>query len=104
MSARAGGFDWDSANEEKCQRHGVSIGEIESMFDAPIAILPDPVHSRNEERFKAIGMTAKGRTVFIVFTLRNRAGVTFIRPISARYMHAKEVRHYEEAIARLRNR
>ena len=44
---------------------------------------------------RSIGTTHKGRYVFVVFTLRNYAerGV-FVRPISARYMHEKEVRHY----------
>ena len=35
-------------------------------------------------------------SVLIVFTLRLRAGETFVRPISARYMHAKEIKHYEK--------
>jgi uncharacterized DUF497 family protein len=26
------GFDWDSGNRAKCQKHGVSIAEIESLF------------------------------------------------------------------------
>lgn len=33
--------------------------------------------------------------VFVAFTLRVRAGHRWIRPISARYMHAKEIPHYE---------
>ena len=28
------GFDWDDGNRDKCQKHGVSIGEIERLFDA----------------------------------------------------------------------
>jgi len=46
------------ANLEKCQKHGVSVAEIESLFLRPIAVLPDPTHSRGEERFKAIGKSA----------------------------------------------
>jgi uncharacterized DUF497 family protein len=26
------GFDWDSGNRDKCQKHGVSIAEIEALF------------------------------------------------------------------------
>src|SRR5215210_5234243 len=96
MDRRVGGFHWDSANREKCRRHGVSVAEIESIFANPIAVLPDPAHSRTEERFKAIGTTAEGRHVFVVFTLRGRNGASLIRPISARYMHRKEVEYYEE--------
>jgi len=104
MDLRIAGFDWDRANREKCRKHGVSIAAIESIFRGSIAVVPDPAHSAAEERFKAIGVTDKGRHILIAFTLRARDGETFIRPISARYMHQKEVRHYEEAIAEIRNR
>lgn len=90
------GFDWDESNRQKCRKHGVSVAEIESLFSGPLMILPDDVHSRNETRFKAVGMTRSGRYVFLVFTIREKHGKQYIRPISARYMHKKEVRHYEE--------
>jgi uncharacterized DUF497 family protein len=44
---------------------------------------------------RAIGKTAAGRYVFVVFMLREIAGSTKLRPISARYMHQKEIIHYE---------
>lgn len=28
-----GGFDWDEGNREKCAKHGVTIEEIERIFD-----------------------------------------------------------------------
>src|ERR1700719_3551882 len=73
----------------------VSIADIEAMFAKPLAVFPDPLHSRQEERFKAIGLSQKGRHIFLVFTLRKHGSDTWIRPISARYMHRKEVEHYE---------
>lgn len=45
---------------------------------------------------KAISKTEQGRSVFLIFTIRKRGRKHYIRPISARYMHAKEIRHYEE--------
>jgi hypothetical protein len=93
---KVAGFDWDKGNREKCQEHGVSIAEIEDLFTRPVMILPDPAHSRTEERMRVIGKTAKGRSVFLVFTIRKKSRKRLIRPISARYMHAKEIRHYEE--------
>jgi uncharacterized protein len=90
------GFDWDQANRPKCQKHGVPLADIEAMFQRPVAVFPDPFHSRHEERFKAIGKSAAGRSIFVVFTLRSRNRKIFIRPISARYMHRKEVEHYEK--------
>ena len=104
MDPRIAGFDWDRANRKKCRNHGVSIAAIESLFRGSIAVIPDLAHSAAEERFKAIGVTDGARHVLIVFTLRTRDGETFIRPISARYMHRKEVRHYEKAIAEIRDR
>jgi hypothetical protein len=91
----AGGFDWDQGNRDKCQKHGVKIAQIEALFQRPVVVHPDPAHSGHERRFKAIGTGADGRHILIVFTLRRRGGSTFIRPISARFMHRKEVRHYE---------
>jgi uncharacterized DUF497 family protein len=93
------GFDWDEGNRAKCVRHGVTIAAIESLFESTIAVLPDPAHSRIEVRYKAIGKAANGRSVLIVFTLRTHEGETLIRPISARYMHKKEVAYYEETTA-----
>jgi uncharacterized DUF497 family protein len=98
------GFDWDKGNRDKCQKHGVPIVTIESMFHGLLAVVPDPAHSDAEERFKAIGRTEDGRGVLIVFTLRRQDGDTYIRPVSARYMHRKEVEHYEKAIAEAHQR
>ena len=89
------GFDWDDANREKCAKHGVSRREIERLFEHQPAIYPDPEHSRTETRFRAIGRV-DDRYVFAVFTLREMDGQRMIRPISARFMHAKEIRHYEQ--------
>jgi len=52
------GFDWDRGNLEKCQKQGVSAEVIESVFDRPVAVLPDETHSRTEQRLRAIGKTA----------------------------------------------
>jgi uncharacterized DUF497 family protein len=98
------GFDWDAGNREKCERHGVSAAEIESLFDGTLAVHPDPEHSVAEQRFKAIGRTAAGRHVFVVFAIRQRSGKRLIRPISARYMHRKEIEHYEAEAARAAER
>jgi hypothetical protein len=34
---------------------------IESLFRRPLDVFPDPEHSAEEERFKAIGTTGQGR-------------------------------------------
>jgi uncharacterized protein len=98
------GFEWDEGNRRKCRKHGVSSEEIEAMFHQPLSVFPDPAHSHHEERFKAIGKSQEGRNILIVFTMRQRRGSRVIRPISARYMHRKEVEHYEKEIARAEKR
>jgi len=104
MASPIAGFDWDEANREKCQKHGVPLATIEALFEHEIVVIPDPEHSRGETRFKAIGLAGDGRHVLIVFTLRLRDDGRRIRPISARYMHAKEVRHYEKEAAKAAKR
>lgn len=58
--------------------------------------MPDP--HPDEPRMRAIGKTTAGRYVFLVFILRKTGRQTLLRPISARYMHQKEVDHYENQI------
>lgn len=94
------GFDWDAGNVEKCARHGVSAAEIEALFAAEPMVTPDMAHSHGETRYLAIGRPPSGRAVLVAFTLRRREGATFVRPISARYMHKKEIDAYEKAFSR----
>lgn len=90
------GFDWDAANRGKCQKHGVSIEEIEALFrNAPLYVTPDHKHSGKEVRYVAAGQS-KGRFLFVAFTLRAMENGQCIRPISARFMHKKESRRYEQ--------
>jgi uncharacterized DUF497 family protein len=60
-----------------------------------VAVAPDIRHSEAEERYIAIGRTADDRPAFVGIVLRTQNGRALIRPITARYMHAKEVRRYE---------
>ena len=90
------GFDWDEGNRDKCQKHGMSRSEIESVFAGAPRVAPDPKHSGEEDRLIAVGRTQQGRPAFVAFTYRQRDGRTLIRPVSARYMHQKEAQRYEE--------
>lgn len=87
------GFDWDDGNWPKCGKHGVSREDIEYVLLGKPAVMADP--HPEEPRMRAIGKTAAGRYVFLVFMLREIGGQTMLRPISARFMHQKEVAHYE---------
>ena len=94
MEITIAGFDWDSGNWPKCGKHGVTKEEIEDFFQVSPAVMPDP--NPDEPRMRAIGKTKAGRYLFLVFMFRVIAGQTLIRPISARYMHKKEIEHYEK--------
>jgi uncharacterized DUF497 family protein len=88
-------FDWDSGNRAHCQKHGVSIAEIEALLRGEPRIAPDPKHAHIEDRLIAVGRTAQGRPLFVAFTIREKFGHRAIRPVSARYMHEREIRNYE---------
>lgn len=87
------GFDWDEGNWPKCGKHGLTQAEIEEVFARALAVLADPFP--DEARMRAIGKSAAGRYVFVVFILREIDGQTKLRPISACYMYQKEIVHYE---------
>ena len=91
------GVEWDEGNHTKCQKHGVSIAEIESMFAGEPRYAPDVAHSFDEQRYLATGRTAAGRPLLVVFTIRETDERRLVRPISARYMHAKEAARYGHA-------
>lgn len=87
------GFEWDAGNERKNQdKHGVSKSESEQVFfNAPLLLLNDMKHSEQEVRFHALGKTDEARLLHITFTIR----ADKLRVISARPMHRKEKKHYE---------
>jgi uncharacterized protein len=97
MACEIDGFQWDLGNWPKCGKHGVSREEIEVLLTSgKAALFPGVARSTDEDRQFLIGPTLEGRWLFVVFTLRRVDGKTLIRPLSARYMHKKEVEHYAQ--------
>jgi uncharacterized protein len=90
------GFDWDDGNSRKsADKHDVSQAEAESVFfNDPLIFVEDEKHSDRERRLNALGKTAQDRLLHITFTLRQNG--TMIRVISARDMHRKERKAYEQ--------
>ena len=90
------GFDWDEGNARKSNhKHGVTQVEAEQVFfNLPALVIPDLRHSKDEPRFHLLGRTNAERMLHITFTLR--FGGRKIRVISARELHRKERRIYEE--------
>jgi uncharacterized DUF497 family protein len=95
MHRAIAGFDWDEGNRGKCQKHGVSIDEIEALLSGEPRVAPDLRHSVDEDRFIAVGGSAQGRPLFVAFTFRTKDGQRLIRPVSARYMRSEEIERYE---------
>ena len=93
---KVAGFDWDNGNWPKCGKHGVSVEEIEQVLLGNPSVMLDP--HPDEPRMRAIGRTKAGRFVFLVFMLRQDDVKTLLRPISARFMHQKEIDHYENQV------
>ncbi len=91
------GFNWNAGNERKnVDKHSVTQIETEQLFfNEPLLLQPDKKHSNEEPRYHALGITDKGRQLHISFTLREDD--TLIRVISARPMHKKERKFYEQA-------
>lgn len=90
------GFKWDDGNARKNEQHGVTMAEAEQVFfHQPLLLLADERHSQQEARFHALGKTGSGRLLHLTFTLRRTN--TLIRITSARDMHRKERRIYEQA-------
>ena len=66
-------------------------------------IAPVPKRSAGEDRLIAVGRTSAGRPLFVAFTIRKKDKRRLIRPVMARYMHAKEIAAYEEESAAPQN-
>jgi len=89
------GFDWDSGNARKNDKHGVTQTEAEQVFlRRPLLCLADLRHSEAEPRYHVLGRTDDARLLHITFTVRGQG--TLVRVISARDMHRRERRVYEE--------
>jgi uncharacterized DUF497 family protein len=86
-------FEWDSGKARiNLRKHGVTFEEAASVFDDPLAsYYEDPDHSITEQRYLAIGRSAKGRLLHIAFA--DRAGR--IRIIQARKLTRSERQQYE---------
>ena len=85
-------FDWDAGNREKCQKHGVSVEEVEEVLAAkPHIRKVAKGNVKGENVYAAFGQTLGGRYL-IIFYIRKRDGA--ILPISARDMDDGERNYY----------
>jgi uncharacterized protein len=93
---RVEGFQWDSGNARKNEKHGVTQREAEEVFlNEPLLVLEDPKHSAVEPPFHTLGRTGSGRLLHVAFTLRDAGRL--VRVISARPMQRRERKVYGQA-------
>jgi uncharacterized DUF497 family protein len=85
-------FEWDPRKDAVNRRkHGVSFDEAATVFeDSRVAVFFDEGHSDSEERYIALGISAKGRLLVVSHMYRGDV----IRIISARKATAGEARTY----------
>ena len=86
--------EWDPVKADaNLRKHGASFEEAASVLGDPLSLtLPDPDHSREEERYLLLGQSAAGRFLIVSITERGDQ----IRIISARPMTPREQRAYEQ--------
>jgi uncharacterized DUF497 family protein len=94
MSTIGEKFEWDeNKNRINFQKHRVSFNEAQTVFsDEFILFFPDDEHSQDEERFIAIGESAKSRLLIVCHCYRDDDAIT--RLISARKADNSEVELY----------
>ena len=85
-------FACDEAKQHaNIRKHGIDLREAGEIFFSPQTYTRyDPEHSEQEDRYGAVGMTSKGKLLYVSFTLR----MDRIRLISARKASNLEVREY----------
>jgi uncharacterized DUF497 family protein len=86
------GVGWDSGKASlNLRKHGVGLEEAASVLLDPLALAQEDSDSEQESRWVLIGLSAKGRLLTVVHTLRDEER---IRLISARKATRKEAAHY----------
>lgn len=70
MTYRRQIFEFDPAKAaSNLKKHKVSFAEAITVFEDPLAsTLPDDQHSLDDDRFITVGMSAKHRILFVVYT------------------------------------
>lgn len=87
-------FEWDCKKAaHNLKKHKVSFAEASTVLqDRLSSTMPDPDHSRGEERYITIGWSERHRLLMVSHTDR----VDRIRIISARELTRSEREAYEE--------
>ena len=86
-------YEWDAdKSRANLRKHAVTFEEASTVFgDAAAQVTPDDIHSASEARLTMIGLSAAGRLLLVVYTMRGQS----TRIISARRATHRETKRYE---------
>jgi uncharacterized DUF497 family protein len=84
-------FEWDEANEEHIERHGVTPEEAEEALTDPRRIGAPAYNTQREQRRAYLGTTIDGRLLFVVYTIRRGK----LRVVAARDATAAQRRRFK---------
>ena len=90
-------FSWDVRKARKNRKkHGVPFEEASTIFADPEGLdWDDFEHADVEPRWKRLALSAAGRVLLVVYTLRrSKNGIETVRIISARQASHKERKAY----------
>ena len=73
-------FEWDTKKAAQNEaKHGVTFDEAKTVFyDERALVIPDPDHSKVEERFVIMGMSALSRVLVAVHCFRSNHNLSLI--------------------------
>ena len=83
-------FDWDDENGEHIARHGVTPEEVEEVLGDSDRVSVSAHRVRGERRRAIVGMTASGRLLYVVYTMRG--GLT--RPVTVHLPGPRDERRH----------
>ncbi len=87
-------FEWDRTKADtNIAKHGITFTEAMTVFGDPLSATGyDPVHSKREDRYLTMGMSAEGHLLIVSHTDRDDD----VRIISARLATRSERKDYED--------
>lgn len=87
-------FEWDQRKAKlNRQKHGVLFEEAVMVFGDPLsATIPDPNHSRLEDRYTTMGITPNNKLLVVIHLDYDDV----VRIISVRYATKQERKNYEQ--------
>ena len=90
-------YEWDDEkNKINIKKHCISFEEAQTIFEDPLLQISNDDGFYQEERFRAIGTSQRGRNLLVVFCERFSQEDNIIRIISSRKLTRSEIKRLEK--------